>query len=128
MVRSTLILSSIMVAECSICAPGSLLQIANGRWVTDMTTFAYLADVFVLPSYQGTGLGKWFVTNVLMRAFDAQNFDHARAEVGGGPRPHLKDLSMSLILHTSTAVTLYERYADFEVIPDSEYMVLQIGN
>ena len=125
MVRRTLILGSMVVARCSICASGSLVQIANGRWVTDTTTFAYLADVFVLPSYQGTGLGKWFVTNVLMRAFDAENVDDG---MGGGPRPHLKDLSMSLILHTSTAVTLYERYADFEVIPDSEYMVLQIGN
>ena len=28
---------------------------------------------------------------------------------------------MSLILLTPTAVTHYERYADFEVIPDSEY-------
>jgi hypothetical protein len=37
---------------------GSLLQIANGCWVTNMTTFAYLADVFVLLSYQGTGLGE----------------------------------------------------------------------
>ena len=54
---------------------------------------------------------------VLMSAFDAENFDYARAEAGGIPFPYLKDLSMSLILHSSTAVTLYERYTDFEVIP-----------
>lgn len=124
----TLTLGSIVVARCPIRVSGSLVQIANGRWVTDMTTFAYLADVFVLPSYQGTGIGKWFVANVLMRVFDTENVDHARAESGGGPRPHIKYPIMRLILHTSTAVTLYERYAEFEVIPDGEYMVLQIGN
>jgi len=124
-VRSTLTLGSIVVARCS-SASGSLVQIANGRWVTDMTTFAYLADVFVLPPYQGTGLGKWFVANVLMRAFGTKSFDHARAESGGGPPPHIKDPIMRLILHTSTAITLYERYAEFEVIPHGEYMVLQI--
>jgi len=107
---------------------GSLLQIANGRWVTDMTTFTYLADVFVLPSYQGNGLGKWFVTNVLVRAFDTQNTDHESAESGGRPHPHIKDVTIRLMLRTSTATTLYERYAEFEVTPDGEYMVLEIGN
>ena len=35
------------------------------RAVTDHTTFAYLADVFVLPDHQGHGLGKWLVATVL---------------------------------------------------------------
>ena len=48
------------------------VQLANGRWVADMTTFAYLVDGFVPPSYQSTGLGKWFVADVLMRAFDTE--------------------------------------------------------
>lgn len=29
------------------------------RVITDCATFAYLADVFVLPEHRGRGLGKW---------------------------------------------------------------------
>lgn len=36
-------------------------QIGFGRAITDRTTFAYLADVFVLPEYRGRGLGKWLI-------------------------------------------------------------------
>ena len=40
-------------------------QIGFGRAVSDQATFAYLADVFVLPSYRGRGLGKWLIACVL---------------------------------------------------------------
>ncbi len=40
-------------------------QIGFARAVTDYTTFAYLADVFILDAYQGRGLGKWLVASVL---------------------------------------------------------------
>lgn len=40
-------------------------QIGFARVVTDYTTFAYLADVFVLPAYQGHGLGVWLVACVM---------------------------------------------------------------
>ncbi len=36
-------------------------QIGFARVVTDYVLFAYLFDVFVLPSYQGIGLGKWLI-------------------------------------------------------------------
>ena len=36
-------------------------QIGFGRAITDRSTFAYLADVFVLEEYRGRGLGKWLV-------------------------------------------------------------------
>lgn len=32
------------------------------RCVTDFTTFVYLTDVYVWPSHQGKGLGKWLIT------------------------------------------------------------------
>jgi GNAT superfamily N-acetyltransferase len=32
-----------------------------GRVITDFATFAYIADVFVVPPYRGRGLGKWLV-------------------------------------------------------------------
>jgi len=40
-------------------------QIGFARVVTDHATFAYLADVFVLPEHRGRGLGKWLVQSIL---------------------------------------------------------------
>lgn len=37
------------------------IQVGFGRVVTDRATFAYLADVFMLPEYRGRGLGQWLV-------------------------------------------------------------------
>ena len=33
--------------------------------VTDRATFAYLADVFVLETHRGRGLGKWLIETIL---------------------------------------------------------------
>ncbi len=40
-------------------------QIGFARLVTDRSTFAFLADVFVLPSHRGQGLGVWLCATVL---------------------------------------------------------------
>lgn len=40
-------------------------QVGFGRAISDYATFAYLADVFVVPAYRGRGLGKWLVSRVL---------------------------------------------------------------
>lgn len=37
-------------------------QIGFARVVTDRSTFAYLADVFVLESHRGQGLATWFMS------------------------------------------------------------------
>lgn len=37
------------------------VQIGFARLVTDMATFAYLADVFILEPYRGKGLSKWLI-------------------------------------------------------------------
>ena len=39
-------------------------QIGLARLITDRTAFAYLCDVYVLPSHQGKGLGKWLMQTV----------------------------------------------------------------
>lgn len=39
-------------------------QIGFGRLVTDRATFAYLADVFILPEYRGQGLSKWLMETI----------------------------------------------------------------
>ena len=36
-------------------------QVGFARVVTDSATFAFLADVFVLPEHRGAGLGKWLI-------------------------------------------------------------------
>jgi GNAT superfamily N-acetyltransferase len=39
-------------------------QVGFARVVSDRATFAYLADVFVLPDYRGRGLAKWLISCV----------------------------------------------------------------
>src|SRR5215831_17647291 len=40
-------------------------QIGFARVVTDYATFAYVADVFVLPSFRGNGLATWLMTCIV---------------------------------------------------------------
>jgi GNAT superfamily N-acetyltransferase len=40
-------------------------QIGFARVVTDRATFAYLADVFVLPDYRGRGLSRWLMECII---------------------------------------------------------------
>jgi len=65
-------------------------QIGFARVITDYATFAYLGDVFILPEYQGSGLGK-----ILMKAI----VEH----------PDLQNLRR-WILATKDAHILYEKY------------------
>ncbi|MES2003907.1 MAG: GNAT family N-acetyltransferase [Bacteroidota bacterium] len=39
-------------------------QVGFARLITDKATFAYLADVFVLPEHRGKGLSKWLVATI----------------------------------------------------------------
>jgi GNAT superfamily N-acetyltransferase len=65
-------------------------QVGFARVVTDRTTFAWLADVFVLPEERGRGLSKWLVGCVLAH-------------------PELQNLRR-WILATRDAQELYRRY------------------
>lgn len=40
-------------------------QVGFARVVTDYATFAYIADVFVLPEERGKGLARWLVESML---------------------------------------------------------------
>lgn len=40
-------------------------QVGFARVVTDRATFAYLADVYVLPQHRGQGLSKWMMQYIL---------------------------------------------------------------
>jgi GNAT superfamily N-acetyltransferase len=65
-------------------------QAGFARAVTDGSTFAWLADVFVLEEHRGRGLGVWLVETVL-----------AHPEVSGVRR---------VMLGTADAHGLYERF------------------
>ena len=41
------------------------VQVGLARVVTDRATFAYLCDVYVLPSHRGHGLGEWLIETVM---------------------------------------------------------------
>jgi GNAT superfamily N-acetyltransferase len=88
---------SLEVVERSICNSlcfGVYLsekQVGFARVVTDHATFAWLCDVFILPEYQGRGLGKWLVETI---ASD----------------PEIRGL---FLLATKTAHELYRRYGGF---------------
>ncbi len=40
-------------------------QVGFARVTSDRATFAYLADVFVLPDFRGRGLSKWLMESIL---------------------------------------------------------------
>lgn len=40
-------------------------QVGFARVVTDMATFAYLADVFILDAHRGKGLSKWLMQEIV---------------------------------------------------------------
>lgn len=66
------------------------VQIGFARLVTDKATFAYLADVFILPQYRGKGLSKWLMQTI-----------HTHPEVQGLRR---------WLLGTRDAHSLYEQF------------------
>ena len=40
-------------------------QIGFARIISDYSTFAYLADVFIMPDFRGKGLSKWLIENII---------------------------------------------------------------
>ncbi|MRI32937.1 GNAT family N-acetyltransferase [Endozoicomonas sp. OPT23] len=77
-------------------------QVGFARLVTDKATFAYLADVFVLPDFQGQGLSKWLMECIL---------EH----------PDLQGLRR-IALMTGDAHGLYERYGFKPAAVPENYM------
>lgn len=83
-------------------------QAGFARVITDFTTFAYLADVFILRPYRGRGLGKWLVQCMLAH-------------------PQLQGLR-KWTLDTRDAHGLYQRFG-FEPNPRPEnYLVYRPGS
>lgn len=77
-------------------------QIGFARVVSDYTSFAYLADVFVLPTHRGHGLGIWLIECII----------HC---------PALQSIR-SFTLATRDAHSLYRKFG-FEAADERRYMV-----
>jgi GNAT superfamily N-acetyltransferase len=77
-------------------------QVGFARAVTDRATFAWIADVFVLPSHRGHGLGRFVVSTLL---------DH----------PELQGLRRTM-LATADAHELYRSYG-FADLPDPSWFL-----
>lgn len=74
-------------------------QIGFARVITDKATFAYLADVFILPKHRGKGLSKALVATILAH-------------------PDLQGLRRWMLV-TADAQSLYERFG-FKPVPNPE--------
>jgi GNAT superfamily N-acetyltransferase len=77
-------------------------QIGFARVVTDFATVAYLGDVYVLPEFQGEGLGKWLM-EVIVNHPDLQGFRR-------------------WVLATRDAHKLYEKYGFTELKHPERWM------
>lgn len=77
-------------------------QVGFARVVTDMATYAYLADVFVVEDRRHRGLGDWLVESILRH-------------------PQLQGLRR-IALMTRDAGPLYERHGFGAPAPPSGYM------
>lgn len=79
--------------------PQKKTQIGFARVISDLSTFAYLADVFVLGEYRGRGLGKWLI-NIVTNHAELQSI-------------------RKFMLATADAHSLYTKYG-FELIKNPE--------
>lgn len=78
-------------------------QVGFGRLITDEATFAYLADLFIVPSERGQGLSKWMLTCIL---------SHPSAQ---GLR--------SILLRTADAQGLYQQFGFAPINNPQTFMI-----
>jgi hypothetical protein len=60
--------------------------IGFARLITDRITFAYLTDVYILPEWQGQGLGKWLTSCVQEIIDEMPYLRRSMCLTGGSPR------------------------------------------
>lgn len=84
------------------------VQIGFARLITDKATFAYLADVFILPEHRGKGLSKWLMQTI-----------HAHPQLQGLRR---------WLLGTKDAHTLYEKFGWTRFGEEQQHRFMQLHN
>lgn len=95
------------VIEHSLCfgVYHGAAQVGFARVITDYATHAYLSDVFILPAYQGRGLGKWLMQCIMDAPETAGVYKWA--------------------LHTLDAHALYTQYGFTTVSQPGAYMEIR---
>lgn len=83
-------------------------QIGFARLITDKASFAYLADVFILPEHRNKGLAKWLITTI-----------HAHPELQGLRR---------WMLATRDAHKLYEKFGWTSFTEEVSKRFMQLHN
>ncbi|EGQ9464848.1 GNAT family N-acetyltransferase [Vibrio parahaemolyticus] len=76
--------------------------VAFARLITDRTTFAYLADVFVVEAHRGKGISKWLISEIVAH-------------------PELQGLRR-MMLATRDAHGLYEQFGFTPIAPVENFM------
>lgn len=84
---------------------GGSHQVGFARVISDLATFAYLADVFILPEYRKLGLSKWLM--------DIISNHHELQDV------------RRFMLATNDAHSLYQKYG-FEDISNPEQFMQKV--
>lgn len=74
-------------------------QIGFARLITDNITFAYLTDLYVLPEYQGLGLGGWLIdcVNEVLSKLPYLRWVMLRTSVKKSQDSYTKRLGMSVL-------------------------------
>ena len=84
-------------------------QVGFARVVSHYATFAWVCDVFILPTHRGRGLSKWLMQSLVAH-------------------PDLQGLKR-ILLATRDAAELYRRYAGFETLPEpGRWMIRSTGS
>ncbi len=83
-------------------------QVGYARVISDLSTVAYLGDVFVLPAHRGRGLSKWLMEQVMAH-------------------PDLQELRRWILL-TGDAHGLYEKFGWKHIANPEKWMELHDPN
>ncbi|KAF5860712.1 hypothetical protein ETB97_001219 [Aspergillus alliaceus] len=77
----------------------TLVQVGFARLITDNVTFAYLTDLYILPEYQGHGLGGWLIDCVdeLLRPLPHLRWFMLRTSAEKSKQAYEKRLEMSVL-------------------------------
>ena len=83
-------------------------QVGFARVVTDYATFAWLADVFVVPAHRGRSLGKWLMECVVSH-------------------PGLQTVQQ-FMLATRDAQEFYRRHGWFDLVPAPDRLMVRFAD
>ena len=88
-------------------------QVGFARVITDLATFGYLADVFILPEHRGRGLSKQLMTHIMtypplqgLRRWMLVTFDAHGLYTQFGFKP-IEDPENTLFINRSTVTNAY---------------------